>query len=107
MPIYEYKCNCGYLFEKIRPMSEYDLPSVCSYCGNEAGRAMSTFINTESECFSVEDGRGNVISRKQVSKYAPAFNDLAARPKDIDHQVDNGVVWDKASGGIFYNRNRP
>ena len=107
MPIYEYKCSCGYLFEKVRPMSEYDLPSVCPDCGKEAGRVMSIFSNVESEYFSVADGKGNVISRKQVSKYVPAYNDPAARPNQDNIPHDNGVVLDQSSGGVYYNRNRP
>ena len=88
-------------------MSEYNLPSVCPECSKEAGKVMSTFTNTESEYFAVRDGKGNVISRKQVSKYVPAFNDLSVRCDNTDRQQDNGVVLDRYGGGVYYNRNRP
>ena len=107
MPIYEYECSCGEQFEKVRPMSEYALPSVCPECDKDADRIMSTFTNTESEVFTVADSKGNVVSRKQVSKYTPAYNDPAARPSGIDPQRDNGVFLDRVGGGVYYNRNRP
>ncbi len=107
MPIYEYECSCGKQFENMRPMSEYDLPSICPYCAKDADRIMSTFTSTESEYFTVTDGKGNVVSRKQVSKYSPAYSDPAAKPNNDNPQIDNGVVLDRHGGGVYYNRNRP
>ncbi len=112
MPIYEYECIEHGKFDVLESIRKVgttlqDYTAPCPDCSVYCESIMSTFTSTESEYFAVTDGKGNVISRKQVSKYAPAYNDLATRPKDIDPQKDNGVVWDRASGGIFYNRNRP
>ena len=44
MPLYEFECNCGERFEKIKPMSECADDVLCS-CGKMAARVMSTFID--------------------------------------------------------------
>ncbi len=45
MPLYEYACpKCGARFEKLRRMSEADLPAKCVVCGAEdAQRILSCF----------------------------------------------------------------
>ncbi len=45
MPIYEYVCpECGARFEKLRRMSQADVPANCAVCGNaNAPRAISSF----------------------------------------------------------------
>jgi len=41
MPIYEYQCPQGHKHERLRPMSESSLVSVCRVCGHLAQRIMS------------------------------------------------------------------
>ena len=33
MPVYEYKCECGNIFEKNVPLAEYKEPQPCPECG--------------------------------------------------------------------------
>jgi putative FmdB family regulatory protein len=64
MPIYEYRCaNCRAVFEKLRPMSQADAPTVCSQCGSsDTSRAISLFSaisrggNGESRAISGASG---------------------------------------------------
>jgi len=41
MSLYEYKCKEHGKFDKLRPMSESELPGLCPTCGKESKRVMS------------------------------------------------------------------
>ncbi len=107
MPVYEYGCDCGERFEKIKPISEYQEPSPCPKCGVSAGRVMSACrIGKESESFNVVGSNGEVISQKRVSSYLPEWNDPASKP-DVDLTLSKTgpqVRLDRRTGGVFYDR---
>jgi putative FmdB family regulatory protein len=46
MPVYEYVCQeCGYNFDKMRPMSQADAPIVCTSCNSQSTkRKLSRFF---------------------------------------------------------------
>jgi putative FmdB family regulatory protein len=35
-PIYEYRCPCGHVVERLRPMSDRHLPELCPQCAGAA-----------------------------------------------------------------------
>ena len=43
MPIYEWRCNCGYEFEEVVSWREADRGIPCPRCGSPAARIPSTF----------------------------------------------------------------
>jgi len=45
MPLYEYRCaDCDVVFEKLRPMSQADVPVACPHCGGmNTSRMLSLF----------------------------------------------------------------
>ena len=42
-PLYEYECNCGLRFERIKPMAECATDEPCPKCGQLANRIYSPF----------------------------------------------------------------
>jgi len=42
MPIYEYRCNCGYQFEKLCRMNDTSV-QLCPKCGGETRKVVSLF----------------------------------------------------------------
>ncbi|MBQ3033940.1 MAG: zinc ribbon domain-containing protein [Deferribacterales bacterium] len=41
MPIYEYQCSCGNIFEKLESINSQDKEASCPKCGNTAKRKIS------------------------------------------------------------------
>ena len=41
MPTYDYKCECGHVFRKLRPMSESSEPADCPKCGKSAKKTLT------------------------------------------------------------------
>lgn len=79
MPIYEYRCECGQEFEKLRPMSQCSESSVCPECGKEANKVISNAYFRMAEPFSVVDSDGNITQKKQVINNMPDWRE--AKPK--------------------------
>ena len=43
MPLYEYKCNvCGHYQTELRPVSEWNMLTLCEHCGSVTTKIVST-----------------------------------------------------------------
>ena len=64
MPVYEYLCDCGSVFEKKRAYSEYELPAECPSCGGFSKR-------TYHELMTVNDSFGWRLTESSHMKGNP------------------------------------
>ena len=55
MPIYEYQCNCGHQFEKLRRLSDTSI-QLCPKCGGETRKVLSVFQKGRSSSSSSSCG---------------------------------------------------
>jgi len=103
VPIYEYDCECGLRFEKMRPISEFDATQACPECGLDARKLVSavnhTFAHTpvggprpqNTGVHAIDYNADRVIGRDAESKW----KGIEARQK---HKT--GVLRDAAKQGI-------
>jgi len=65
MPVYEYVCNTCGPFTRMRPMSEYDLPSDCPQCRARAPRVLLT----APQCLdmSPQSRRAHAVNERSVN----------------------------------------
>ncbi len=105
MPLYEYGCPTHGRFEKLRPMSEYDRPSICPECGKESSRVVSSSYSRMAEPFKVIDSGGNITQEKQVVNSMPEYNDSSVQPKEVDTKdVKRPII--SRGGNVYYPRGR-
>ena len=65
MPVYNYHCECGAEFEKIRPMSAATEPYPCPECEQPADRVVAGF----SEHNSSQQRSANFPKRKRYTNW--------------------------------------
>ncbi len=80
MPIYEYTCSKGHVFEIMRPMDQRDGSAKCTTCGSAGQRVLSAFAATNGPYVQAA---GSSVFRgaapKPARKASPA-KALAAKP---------------------------
>lgn len=111
MPLYEYSCACGQVFELHRPVGEYAAPARCS-CGNSAPRILSPtigYVQRECRYDSPVDGRAisswaerrEDLARNHCQEYDPEMKTDAARFREreqakleaaVDTTVEKAVM---------------
>ncbi len=69
MALYEYKCECGNVFEKIRPMSESEELGDCEKCGKKAKKIVSgiPMVQYKGAGFYSTDYAGRNSYEKQLA----------------------------------------
>ena len=64
MPLYGYKCECGYSFEAIKPIDDRH-NAVCPKCNKPASITVSAWSRViMAGTFQVIDGNGRVLESK-------------------------------------------
>lgn len=72
MPVYEYRCGSGHVFERVLPLKNYLLPQVC-HCGRESSKV----ILHAPRVFSDYEGYESPGTGKWVEGKAARARDLA------------------------------
>lgn len=106
MPIYEFRCPQGHVFEVIRPVAEYRAPAVCS-CGQDAERVVLTppkvfgdFEGYESPASGrwiegrrarAEDFARTGTRPYELGEKDQAIKEAAAEERSLDRAVDTAV----------------
>lgn len=106
MPVYEYKCDCGIIFERLLPVAAYLEPQFCT-CGNRgqkvilhAPRVFGDYAGYESPASGkwVEGRRQRAedLARTGCRPYEDGEREEAARTvaadeKKLDKKVDSIV----------------
>lgn len=96
MPLYEYQCRHGHVFELHRPVSEHAEPAPCE-CGEAAQRIMSPtigYVQRECRYDSPIDGRPisswaerrEDLARNHCQEYDPEMKKDAARFREREQQ---------------------
>ena len=69
MPIYEYRCENGHLFEVFQSMSD-DAVTECEVCGAPVERSSTRWPSTSRDRASTrplqEQGRGQILQRRRL-----------------------------------------
>lgn len=70
MPLYEYQCECGQFFDKLRPMSESDELGDCPKCSKKAPRAYTSppTVHYKGAGFYSVDYKGRNSYEDQLAK---------------------------------------
>lgn len=73
MPIYEYKCKCGTLFERHLPVDKYQEPQTCE-CGNVAEKQISRILMAR---VMPDISYESPITGQPITSYAQRREDMA------------------------------
>lgn len=66
MPTYDFRCENGHTFERMRPMSGRDKPAVCNMCGGVAKRIFVSVPVLKWSQASAEGGRPPLQEKRRT-----------------------------------------
>lgn len=74
MPLYEYECQCGYVYEEIKTVAERDNNPACRECGEQTRRIIVCNVRREEPTWLQSALQNLAADAKHVCTDRSSFN---------------------------------